>query len=168
MNKNAYKTGTYTIEQEIMAICIFLAGCTLYYWYSSFDGLHYILFDSPEKIDLNNILFLFPLILTPSAAILFWARKRIGWFLAVVYSAYTIVSELILILLLAYIQLNGFAASYQPVTPHVVLILLNGLCLWRLSKATICKRYTIKRSTMLRTIVLAIIGAIFISVGIMT
>ena len=156
---NPIQTGTPSVEKIILIISIVFGGLFLFQVYKEFGMLTFIFTDSGAKWDFSMVLYFFPLILVPTAAYLFYKRRKIGWILLAIFLTYSAVSAIFLFFLTLNTKPSGIPAldNFFPKTSpstHVLIFLFFGGTLWFICKNKIREVYHIDKKTMITTIVL--------------
>lgn len=166
---NPYQTGPITADRQIQAISIFFLVLALYYMYNAYGFLSFLLFEDSGEFDPSLILYFFPLVITPLAAIFFWRRKKIGWILVTIYLTYIAASEVVL-----FVQaFNMREYTGDLIFPRMSLLqyiggaILYVWCLWITCKASIRVPYAVSTETMLKTIIFTATVVIFLTIGMM-
>lgn len=91
------------------------------------------------KWDVSAVLTVLPIVILPIASILFWFRKKAGWFMLTAISTYTVVSIVPIIVMWVNYKPSGIAALdnlstlNSPVT-YIIPAIIFGLVIWHLSK----------------------------------
>ena len=85
------------------------------------------MFSGQGEWDFSMILYFLPLIIIPTATILFWLRKKIGWILLCIYLSYSVVNTIGLIILTWDVQssVNSALDSLFPVTSPTIYIMTS-------------------------------------------
>jgi hypothetical protein len=157
---NPIQAQTPTTNKLINIICIVFSCLFIYKTGKNFDTIKFLLEESTD-FDLSSFLYLLPIVLLPVSVILFWLKKRLGWFLLSVYLASTVVGAIFTI----YFELKwnsndtpGFHTLVPPMTPlvHVFTFLFYGGMLWVTCKENIREVYFISKRTMLITMVMVV------------
>ncbi len=143
-------------DKYIKLISLFLGGLFLYELYKEFGMLKYM-FNGEDKWDFSVVLFLLPLILLPTASLLFWFRKRLGWTIATLFFSYTAAGAVVFFIHELNRKQTGIAVldTIFPTTSPIIYVpsfLLFGGITWLLSKGNIREVYNIGRERMYITI----------------
>jgi len=113
------------------------------------------------------VLYFLPLILIPTASILFWLRKKCGWILLSYYLCFSAVNSISLIIMTWNMKPTGNAAldSLFPVTSPIVYIMTSLFfigTLWVIKKQDLRETFQIDKKTMIGTIAISVAISILI------
>lgn len=154
---NPIQTERPNSDKIIKIISIIFGGLFLFHLYQEFWMIRFMLTDSGANWDFSTVLFFFPLILVPTATILFFKRKKIGWTLLTIFLTYSDVLSANLFIGTLNRQPSGFPLlddifpQTSPVTHIITLLFFTGT-LWAICKKDIREIYTIDKKHMFRTI----------------
>jgi len=149
-----------TSEKTIKIISIFWGVLFLFQIYIKFRMLKFMFTDSYAEWNWGVMLSFLPLIIIPTATILFYMRKKMGWLLLtifLVYSAASAIGEFILsiIKIIRISILGNLFSPYSPITPILSFLFFGGT-LWVISKKNIRTIYSISKRTMILAISISI------------
>ncbi len=167
---NPIQKETPSIEKTIKIISLLLGGLFLFQLYQEFEILSYIFTDSSANLDFSLVLYLLPLVVILTAAILFYKKKKIGWILLTVFLTYSAVSAIgisILIIVMMFMgldELDNFF-SQTSMTKYLLTFLFFAGIIFAISRENIRTVYGISKQTMVLTISITVIivGLILIS-----
>lgn len=169
-NVSPIQTETPTIEKTIKIISLLFGGLFLFHLYKEFGMIRFIFTDSSAAWDFSMVLYFLPLIIVPTATILFYKREKFGWLLLSLFLTYSAVSEIGLFILTINLQHSGFEAldslflETSPTT-HLLTFLFFIGTIWAVSRENIRNVYTISKQTLILTVT---ITAIIVGFGIKT
>ena len=164
-NLDPIQKGPVTIERYIYSILIIFAGLSIYTIYKEYDFLQFLIFSGDMGWDLSMLDYFMPILLLPIATIAFFMRKKIGWILLVMFSTYTIVSVMVILIF----ELNNhpsnitaLEALFPSVNPlnYVPPILFYAAILWVLLKHELMPIF----SSSIKTGIITISATIIIQV----
>lgn len=150
---NLIQKETPTTDKFIKLISLFIGGLFLYQLFKEFDMLKFMLTDDGGKWDFSIVLYFLPFIILPSAGLLFWFRKKIGWTLATIYFSYTAAGAVPLFIVELNRKPTGMPAldTLFPTTSPIVYIgtlLLFGGLTWTLCKENMREVYQVDKKSM--------------------
>lgn len=155
-------------DKYIKLISLLLGGLFLYQFIKDFKFLRFILFQEDSKWDFSIVFYFIPLILLPSAGLLLWFRKKIGWILATVFFSYSSSFAILL-----FIKTFNYTPSCFPAvdnlfptpspTAYIFTLLFYGGLTWIMSKANIREVYNVNKPDMFITIGIGVAIVIFIA-----
>ncbi len=79
-----------TPDRAILLFSLFFATMFVISFKNGFEMLEFMFRSSSAKWDMSMVFFFVPFAITPIATVLFWLRKKWGWFLLAAYMAYTL------------------------------------------------------------------------------
>lgn len=82
---NPIQTETSNSDKIIKTITIAFGGLFLFQLYKEFGMISFMFTDSGAKWDFSMVLYFLPLLIVPTATILFFKRKKIGWTLLAIF-----------------------------------------------------------------------------------
>ena len=149
--------GTPTARKYIKLISLFLGGLSFYEIYKNIEILKYIFEDNSPFWDLGTVLFFLPLIYVPTAGLLLWFRKKLGWVLSILFFFYIATGA---------IQLFFTELKRQPIRDPVLVTIFPDVSLrvyvwtflffsgliWVMTKENIREIYNIDERTLFKTI----------------
>ena len=151
-----------TPEKIIKIISITLSGFFFYFSYLVIESIYPISFKSFEDMYFLSIMIIFAI-----AIVLFYKRKKTGWFLLVVcfsYFAITAIDVLIYYAKLGFYGVNVFSVYNflsSPITHMLTLVFFVGI-IGVISRKNIRSVYSINGRTVIYTILIAtIVGTLF-------
>lgn len=144
---------TPTADKPIKLISLFIGGLFLYQLYKEFGMLKFMFTDDGGKWDFSVVLFFLPLIILPTAGLLFWFRKKNGWMLSTIYSSYTAVGAIPMFIMELNRQPTGIPAldtlfSTTSLTLYIGTLLVFGGLTWTLCKEDMREVYQVDRKAM--------------------
>jgi hypothetical protein len=156
---NPVQTTTRTTDKIIKIISIVFGGLFLFMLYREFGVIKFMFTDNEAQWDFSMVLYFLPLIIVPTAAILFYTRKKLGWTLLAIFLTYSLANAIVLFLIELNRQPSGFSAldNLFPATSiaiYIGTIIFYGGTLWAICKEDIREIYTIDKRTMFKTIIL--------------
>ena len=167
---NPIQKETPTSEKTIRIISILFGGLFLFHLYKEFGMLRFMFTDSYAEWDFSMVLYFLPLIVIPTATILFYMRKKIGWLLLTIFLAYSAVSAIGLFILTINMKPSGIGAldnlfpQILPLTYILGFVFFTGI-IWVISREKIRTIYSISKWTMILTVA---ITALIVGLGITT
>jgi hypothetical protein len=155
-NINPIQESPLKTDKLIKLISIVFGAIAVYQIIKEFGMLSFMFSDQGEW-DFSLILYFLPLILIPTATILFWLRKKIGWILLCIYLSYSVVNTIGLIIMTWDMQSSGNSAldSLFPVTSPTIYIMTSFFfigSLWVINKLDLRDVFNIDLKTMIGTI----------------
>ena len=131
----------------INTIAIIFLAIGLLQIITQFDLITGLFQDS--RWDFSVVIFLFPVIITPLAAILFWMKKTAGWILLSIYLSFALMGLLWM-----------FFIAYDP-TFLIGSLFFSGT-LWTISQERIRSVFKISTDTMYASVIasILIVGAV--------
>jgi len=170
-NFNPIQNETPTTDKYIKFISLFLGGLFLYQLYKESGLLMFMLTEGDGKWDFSTVLYFLPFIVLPTAAVLFWLRKKFGWTLATLFLSYMAIGAIPIFLSTHNRQPTGNFAldTLFPVispTVYVGTFLLFGGATLVMCKENIREVYGIDRRAMFITIGLVAVLVLLMMIGI--
>jgi len=165
---NPIQKETPTSEKTIRIISILFGGLFLFQLYREFGMLRFMITDSYAEWDFSMVLYFFPLIVIPTAAILFYMKKKIGWLLLSIFLTYSAVSAIGQFILTMNMKLSGIEAldnlfpPISSVTYIIVFAFFVGI-IWAISRESVRIVYSVSKQTMILTVA---ITALIVGFGI--
>jgi hypothetical protein len=140
-------------DKFIILISLFIGGLFLYQLYREFGMLKFMFTDDNSKWDFSMVLFFFPFIILPTAGLLFWFRKKIGWTLATIYFSYTAAGAIPMLIMELNRQHTGVPSldTLFPTTSptlYIVSLLVFGGLTWTLCKKNMRELYQVDKKSM--------------------
>lgn len=154
---NPIQKKTPTPEKTIKIISILFGGLFLFQLYKEFGMLRFMFTDSYAEWDFSMVLYFLPLIIIPTATILFYMRKKTGWLILTIFLAYSAVSAIGQFFLTIKMKPSGISAlddifpQVSPIT-YILSFLFFGGIIWAISREKIRTIYSISKRTMILTI----------------
>lgn len=169
-NVNPIQNETPTTEKTIRIISLLFGGLFLFQLYKEFGMISFMFIDSSAGWDFSMVLYFLPLVVVPTATVLFYKRKKSGWLLLTMFLTYSAVSAIGLIILTINMEPSGIPAldSIFPQTSpstHILTFLFFAGTIWAISRENIRTVYTITKQTMILTIS---ITAVIVGLGLKT
>ena len=154
---NPIQKETPTSEKTIRIISIIFGGLFLFQLYKEFGMLKFMFTDSYSEWDFSMVLYFLPLIIIPTATILFYMRKKAGWLLLTIFLTYSAVSAIGMIILTMNRKQSGIEGldSLFPQIPsltYMLAFLFYSGIIWTISREKIRIIYSISKLTMTLTI----------------
>lgn len=142
-----------TTDNFIKIISLFIGGLFLYQLYKEFGMLKFMFISDGGKWDFSMVLYFLPFIILPTAGLLFWFRKKIGWTLTAIYSSYTAAGTIPMFIMELNLKPTGFPAldGLFPTTSPTVYIgtlLVFGGLTWTLCKENMREVYQVDKKSM--------------------
>lgn len=142
-----------TVDRTILIISIVLAAISLKTLFSEFRMLFYILSDSGMSLDFSVLLYLVPILLLPFATVLFWLRKKAGWWILAMYFTFNASSAISSFLMQLSFEPSGYSPLdnvFQPTSIVTIIwgLIFNGGLLYVICKENIRAVYTIDKKKM--------------------
>lgn len=150
---NPIQKETPTTDKFIKLISLFIGGLFLYQLYKEFGMLKFMFTDDGGKWDFSMVLYFFPFIILPTAGLLFWFRKKIGWTLATIYFSYTAAGAIPMFIVDLNRQPTGVPAldtlflTTSPIHYIGSLLVFGGLT-WTLCKENMREVYQVDKKSM--------------------
>lgn len=159
-NLNPIQEFPIKTDKLINLISILFGGIALYQIIKEFGMLKFM-FSGQGEWDFSMGLYFLPLVLIPTASILFWLRKKFGWILLNFYLCFSVVNSISLIIMTWNMKQTGNAAldSLFPVTSPIVYIMTSLFfigTLWVINMQDLKEKYQIDKKTMIGTIVISV------------
>lgn len=159
-NLNPIQESPIKTDRLINLISILFGGIALYQIIKEFGMLKFM-FSGQGEWDFSMVLYFLPLVMIPTASILFWLRKKFGWILLNFYLCFSAVNSISLILMTWNMKPTGNAAldSLFPVTSPIVYIMTSLFfigTLWLINKQDLKVKFRIDKKTMIGTIVFSV------------
>lgn len=144
---------TPTTDKFIKLISLFIGGLFLFQLYKEFGMLKFMFTSAGGKWDFSMVLYFLPYIILPTAGLLFWFRKKIGWTLATIYFSYTAVGAIPMFIMelnrkpTGVPALDGLFPATSP-TVYIGTLLVFGGLTWNLCKENIREVYQVDKKSM--------------------
>jgi len=156
---NPIQEKTPNSEKTIRIISILFGGLFLFQLYKEFGMLKFMFTDSYSEWDFSTVFYFLSFIIIPTATILFYMRKKIGWLLLTIYLVYSAVSTIGLFILTMKVNMypEGPTAIFPQISPtiHILSFLFLSGIIWVISREKIRTIYSIGKRTMVLTISIA-------------
>ena len=167
-NVNPIQKETPTSEKTIKIISLLLGGLFLFQFYKALGMIRFIFTASSAAWDISMVLYFLPLIVIPTATILFYKRKKFGWLLLTIFLTYSAVSEFGMFILTIKMEPFGFTAldNIFPQTSPIIYIwsfIFFAGTIWAISTENVRSIYSVSKQTMTLTIV---VTALTVGLGI--
>jgi hypothetical protein len=146
-NLNPIQKEAPTTDKYIKIISLFLGGLLLYNIYSEFGLLQFMFSEETVEWDFSTMIIFLSWIILPTAGILFWLRKKLGWTLAAIYFSYTAGGAFAMFVTLV----NNKPSVFQSPTDYLYVLILFASLLWVICKDEIKEIYKIDKQTMYLT-----------------
>jgi hypothetical protein len=169
-NLNPIQNETPTTEKTIRIISLLFGGLFLFQLYREFGMISFMFTDSSIGWDFSIVLYFLPLVVVPTATVLFYKRKKIGWLLLTMFLTYSAVSAIGLFIFTVNMKPSGFEAldglfPQTSPTTHIMTFLFFAGTIWVISREKIRTVYKITKQTMILTIS---ITAVIVGFGLKT
>lgn len=157
-------------EKTIKIISLLFGGLFLFRLYQEFGMISFMFTDSSSVWDFSMVLYFLPLVVIPTATILFYMRKKFGWILLTVFLTYSAVSVIGFFILIMNLRVSGFDAldnffSQTSMITYLLSFLFFAGAIFAISRENIRSIYKINKQTMVLTIS---ITAIIVGLGLKT
>ena len=154
---NPIQSETPNSDKLIKIISIIFGGLFLFQLYKEFGMISFMFTDSEAKWDFSMVLYFWPLVIVPTATILFFKRKKFGWTLLAIFLTYSAVNSIGLFILAFNMNSSGISAldnifPQTSPTTHIFTLLFFAGILWAICKEGIREIYTIDKKYMFKTI----------------
>ncbi|MCK4661466.1 MAG: hypothetical protein KAT68_01265 [Bacteroidales bacterium] len=146
-----------TAQRLIRLITIMFGLISLYQFYKEFGILKFMFGNNGGIWDFSIVFYFLPLFLVPTATILFWFRKKLGWILLGTYLTYSAVNSIGLLIQTWNMEPIGIPAfddifpQTSPITYILTFLFFVGT-MWVISKENVREIFAINRKTMMMTI----------------
>ncbi len=163
---NPIQAETPNSDKIIKIVSIVFGGLFLFQLYQEYEMISFMFTDSGAKWDFSVVLYFLPLLIFPTATILFFKRKKIGWSLIASFLSYSAVGYIGLFIFTVNSEPSNFPVLdniFPQTSPstHIVNSLFFAGILWAICKEEIREIYTVDKKYMFRTIgVIATITAL--------
>ena len=169
-NVNPIQNETPTTEKTIKIISLIFGGLFLFQLYKDFGMVSFMFTDNSADWDFSMVLYFLPLLVVPTATILFFKRNKFGWLLLTVFLTYSAVSAIGLSILTMNMEPMGTPAldnifPQTSLTAHLLTFLFFVGTIGAISRDNIRTVYIISKQTMVLTI---LITAIIVGLGLKT
>lgn len=160
-NLNLIQKETPTSEKTITIISLIFGGVFLLQFLKEFGLISFMLTNSSANWDFSMVLYFLTLIVIPTAILLFYKRKRVGWLLFTIFLTYSAVSAFGMFLLTINMQptefsiFDDFFPQTSPAT-YFLVVLLYGGTIWVISKESLRTVFSINKKKMVYTISLTV------------
>jgi hypothetical protein len=160
---NPIQAVTPNSDKIIKIISIVFSVLFLFQLYKEFGMISFMFTESEAKWDFSMVFYFLPLLIIPTATILFFKRKKIGWTLLAIFLSYSTVTSIVLFILTLNREPSAFPAldtifPQTSPTTHIVTLLFFAGALWTICNQEIREIYTVDKKYMFRAI--GIIAAI--------
>lgn len=156
-NINPIQNKPLTGDKTIKIISIIYGGLFLFQLYKEFGMISFMFSNSSAEWDLSMVLYFIPLIILPTATILFYKRKKIGWVLLEIFTTYSAISAIVLFYMTISMGLSDFQVSdsiFTQISPaiHIFRFLFFVGTIWAISKENVRSNFAINKLTMILTV----------------
>lgn len=154
---NPIQAETPNTDKIIKIVSIVFGGLFLFQLYKEFGMISFMFTDNSAKWDFSMVLYFLPLIVVPTATVLFFKLKKLGWTLLVIFLTYSAVNSVELFMLTLNMKPSGIPAldnifpHTSPGTYLLTLVFFVGT-LWTICKEEIRAVYAIDKKYMFMTI----------------
>ena len=153
---NPMKGGSLAAEKRVKIISAVFGGLFLLQLYDQLKML-YITFLEIGWDTLFIVVPLLPLIIIATIIVLFYKRKKTGWFMFTVYLIFCAVSEigmLVMFITVNIVEFEAFNITLLYPTPirHVLKFIFYTAIAWIISRENVRSVYSISEKTMIYTI----------------
>lgn len=151
------RTTEHTPDKFIKGICILFGLQFLYALYSQFSMIKFMFTDSESKWDFSMLLYFLPLVLIPTATVLFWLKKKLGWTLLSIFLTFSALTALysVIVNVILHPTHSSVLDNLFPqpsATIELSLIIFFGGLLAYICRQSIRDIYTVDRQHMFLTI----------------
>jgi hypothetical protein len=157
-----------TSEKTIRIISILFGGLFLFQLYKEFGMLRFMFTNNYAEWDFSMALYFLPLIVIPTATILFYLRKKTGWLLLAIFLTYSAISAIGMSILTMNMVPSGIEIldnlfpQILPLTYILGFVFYVGV-IWTISRENMRTIYSISKQTMILTVT---ITALIVGLGI--
>ncbi len=156
---NPIQSGIPSTEKTIRLIVIIFGGLFLYQIISDLKMLTLMLKDI-TRFDTSSFFYFLPIVIIPTATILFWRQKTLGWILLVFFLTYSAVGILWMFIKSLSRNSSGLTAfdnlfPTPSLIAYIIQLLFFGSILYVLCKPNIKDRFKIEPQKMIVTIVIS-------------
>lgn len=160
-----------TPDRAIKSICLIFIVIFTVNLASEFSFIQFLFKDEHSKWDSSIPIVLLPLLYIPLATILFYKRKKAGWFLLSVFLSYTISSAIYFVYLALFYKPSGLAALdnlFPPPSSGIELgkIFIFGLLLSALFRKDVREIYSADQKNMISSMIIGILITLGLATGI--
>lgn len=153
---NPIQSGTPNSDKVIKIVSMIFGGLFLFKLYKDFGLISFMFTDSGAKWDFSLVLYILPMLFVPTATVLFFKRKKIGWTLLAIFLSYSVVCSIGLIILTIIIQPSSLPNldnifPETTLSTHIMTLLFFVGTLWTICKEDIRAIYTINKEYMFKT-----------------
>ena len=153
---NPMKGGSLVAEKRVKIISAVLVGLFLFQLYQQLKML-YITFLEIGWDTFFIVVPLLPLIFIATVIVLFYKRKKTGWFMLTVYLIFSAVSEIetfVVFMTVNFVGVEAFSITLLYPTPirHVLKFIFYTAIAWIISRENVRSVYSINEKTMIYTI----------------
>jgi hypothetical protein len=144
-------------DKIIKIISITFCGLFLFQLFKEFGMIKFMFTDREAKWDFTMVIYFLPLLIVPTATILFFKRTKIEWLLLTIFLTFSAVSSIGLFILALNRDSSRFPALQiifphtSPITHILALMFFAGM-LWSISKESIREIYSVNIKYMITTI----------------
>ena len=155
---NPMKEKNSSAEKTIRNITVAFGAIILLYLLRNNEILHFIFYNVLPDWDTGTFFSFLPLVVCITSIILFYKKKRIGWFLLAIYLIYSSITEIWMLIMVLSIQPTGIESidvillPYASITVYIVLFIFYTGIARTISKENIRSVYSINKQTMIYTI----------------
>lgn len=149
---NPIQTTTYNTDKLILRITIWFGIVTLYTFVKEFGFLQFMA--SMGKWDISASFTILPVVILPIGSILFWFRKKEGWFILTAFSAYIVTGIIPTIAMWVTYKPSGIAVLDYLTTiispaGSIIPAIIFGQVIWYLCKADMRAVYSVDKMLLL-------------------
>ena len=154
---NPMQKGLPTSERVIRGVSVLLGVLFLVRLHREFEFLRFMFTSSSAEWGFDVVLYFAPLLVLPTAAVLFFMRKKVGWLLTAAFFTYSAISAVALAVLAVSWQPSGIAAldamfSPNPIVSYVLAFLLFASTVWGISRENVREIYLISKQMAILSI----------------
>jgi hypothetical protein len=151
---NPIQTDVPATEKLIKLISVSIGGLFFYKIYKEFYLLTSLLTDNGGRWDFSVVMYGLPFILLPTAGLLLWFRKKLGWVLATIYFSYSAAAAMAMFLAELTRESTGMPGVdtlFPTVSPtfYIGTFLVFAGLTWTLCKEKVREVYRIDKQMML-------------------
>ena len=159
------------VDTIIISISLLIGLISIYLIFSQFGLLLFMFGDSATRWDFSVILFIFPVILPPIAAILFFMRKSLGWLLICMLFTFSLIGNIRMLVFSLSVPMSYFSPinnlyPRSSAFTFMLTLLFYALLLWIICKREVREVFKISNRFMFKTlIVLTVISFTIMYLG---
>jgi len=155
----------------IKSMAIFIGLISIYQIYNQMGLLFFMFGDSAARWDWSVLLYFFPVILPPVAAILFFMRKSMGWLLLAMFFVFSLLGNIRMLFFSLSIPRSDIEAinnlyPRSSATAFFLTALFYAALLWVICTREIREAFMINNKFMVRTLlILTVVSFVIMYLG---